>query len=346
MALINQQPLLSISLILSVAITFDLASRGNPRSSGWTTFLRLGIWIWLVALAFNFFSAHVGEVVLIRLPRWLPAIGGPLTLEALLYGLASGASLFAILLVFATFNVAVESQRLLRWVPAGLYQAGLIVSIAVAFVPQMMRSLQDIREAQQVRGHAAQGLRDLGPIFIPLITTALERSLSLAESMEARGFGGIVTAEPGRERLPRIVTAAGLLALLAGLMWRALRPQAGWMPIGLLGAGTVLTLAAVQVQGRTVRRTHYVHEAWQGRDTMLVLCSVAALVLLTVARARDPAALTYYPYPPMPIWPAFSLLAGLAAVLLTAPALLWARAPDRTRQTGATQPHMEAGAAP
>ena len=143
-------------------------------------------------------------MVLFTLPRNWPLIGGPITLEGLLYGLSGGASLFAVLLVFATFNLALDSHRLLRWLPSGLYQAGLVVSIALSFIPQLMSSLQEIREAQRVRGHQFRGVRDWIPLFVPLITTALERSLTLAESMEARGFGGIAppSNESGRSNSP------------------------------------------------------------------------------------------------------------------------------------------------
>lgn len=195
LALVNHQPLVSILLILAAGSVFGAAGKRSTLGQSWSTFLRLGLSVWMVAMLFNLFSTHAGEMVLFTLPRSWPLIGGPITVEALLYGLGSGASLFATLLVFATFNLAVDQHRLLRWVPAGLYQAGLVVSIALAFVPQMMASLQDIREAQRIRGHRFKGVRDLVPMFVPLITTGLERSMTLAESIEARGFGGVVPAQ-------------------------------------------------------------------------------------------------------------------------------------------------------
>ena len=201
LALVNGQPLQTLLLVLATGTVFTLASRrqhagqsagAESRSvEGWSTFLRFGLWVWVVATLFNLLFAHAGNIVLFVLPRNWPLVGGPITLEGLLYGLAHGASLFAVLLVFATFNLALDANRVLRWLPAGLFQAGLVVSIALSFVPQMMASLKDVREAQLVRGHKFRGLRDLPPLFVPLITTALERSLTLAESLEARGFGGV-----------------------------------------------------------------------------------------------------------------------------------------------------------
>jgi energy-coupling factor transport system permease protein len=237
------------------------------------------------------------------------------------------ASLFAMLLVFATFNMGVEMNRVLRWVPAGLYQAGLVASIALAFVPQMVTSLSDIREAQRVRGHRFRGLRDLVPLMIPLITTALERSLTLAESMEARGFGGIMRDVPPEQRtLLRVATLLGLIGLLAGLVLRAVAPQSGSLSWTLVGLGLLLVLATLVVQGRAVKRTHFRREPWQVHDSQVAVASIASIVLFVCIRQRDPTAVWYYPYPPYSPWPAFQPLLGIAIALLAAPAFLWPNA--------------------
>jgi energy-coupling factor transport system permease protein len=325
-ALVNQQPLQSVTLILAVATVFDLASRRNPEGQSWAAFLRMGLWVWLVALAFNLVSVHAGNMVILTLPRSWPIIGGSITVEALLYGLANAASLFAVLLVFATFNLAVETHRLLRWTPAGLYQAGLIASIALAFVPQTIASFHDIREAQRVRGHRFRGIRDLVPLLVPLVTTALERSLALAESMEARGFGGVARPSTAAGRLLlRITSLIGLLALLIGVVLRTTKAQGAWPSLFWLGLGTLLTAAALILQGRRFRRTHYRREWWQLRDTSVSLASMASVVTVAITQARNPGALAYYPYPPLSPWPRFAIGVGLAAALLAAPAYVWPR---------------------
>ncbi len=332
LALVNQQPLQSVVLILAVATVFDLTSRHNSQGQSWGAFLRLGLWVWLVALAFNLLSVHAGNRVILTLPRSWPIIGGSITVEALLYGLANGASLFAVLLVFATFNLAVETHRLLRWMPAGLYQAGLIASIALAFVPQMVASFQDIREAQRVRGHQFRGLRDLIPLLVPLVTTALERSLALAESMEARGFGGVAHARVMRgQRLLHVTSLAALLALLTGIMLRIAKSQGTGPGLFWLGLGTLLTAAALILQGRRFRRAHYRREAWQMRDTLVSLTSLASMLMVAMTQARNAEALVYYPYPPLSPWPRFALGVGLAAALLAAPAYLSPRMTQETR---------------
>jgi energy-coupling factor transport system permease protein len=357
LALVNQQPLQSALLILATALVFQVASRRNPLGQSWRVFLRLGLWAWMVALLFNLFSSHAGNAVFFTLPRRWPLIGGPITLEALLYGLASGGSLFTMLLVFAAFNLAADQHRLLRWIPAGLFQAGLVVSIALAFVPQMVQGLQQIREAQRIRGFKLRGLRDLIPLFVPLVTTGLERSLTLAESIEARGFGGVAGTATGnlspggridaehkpscgratpsddghkgrdygaqRQAWQSAMTLVGLLAVLGGLVWQAMQPATRWAGWAGVGLGVALVVAALYQHGKSVRRTHYRRELWQSCDTWVVLASAASIALVSYTRIRDPLALSYYPYPPFSPWPRFAPLLGLATLLIAAPAFLW-----------------------
>ena len=287
LALANQQPLQSILLILAVGTVFHTASRQQPLGRDWGAFLRVGVWVWLMTLAFNLLFVHAGQVVLFTLPSSWPLIGGAITLEALLYGLANGATLFAVLLVFATFNLVINHHRLLRWVPAGLFQTGLIISIALTFVPQMVSSLGAIREAQRVRGHKVRGIRSLVPLFVPLVTTGLERSLALAESMEARGFGGTVGEYSTlARRTLHLTTLLGLLAVLSGLAWRVLRPGEQWQGLVLLSLGLMSILAALHFQSGHSRRSHYRRGLWRHRDTLVTLASVASLVLSVWAKTR------------------------------------------------------------
>lgn len=366
LALANGQPLHTLLLIVATGMVFTVVSENaralgshsgaDPRVQGWRTFLRFGLWVWGIAALFNLLFAHAGRFVLFTLPRSWPLIGGPITLEGLLYGLANGASLFAVLLVFATFNLALDAHRLLRWLPGGLFQAGLIVSIALSFVPQIMGSLTDIREAQRVRGHRFRGIRDWVPLFVPLLTTALERSLSLAESMEARGFGGVIqagetAASPGLDPLREasglskqeghpgsetsgqdmlwsvqwvsLATLAGLLVLLLGLVWRATGWAGSCPSLLALVMGAGLLILALHLQGRRFKRTQYRREAWRWYDTWVSLACTLAVGMVLYTQVRNPVALLYYPYPPSSPWPSFTPLLGLASVLVAAPALLW-----------------------
>jgi len=322
LALLNRQPLPQVLLCLAVGVVFAACAPPSEVRRGWAAFIRLGLFAWAVALVFNLLTVHAGRYVLFTLPRHWPVIGGPITMEALLYGIASGLSLFAILLVFATFNAAVDVHRLLRWVPSGLFGAGLVVSIGITFVPHLVTSWHDIRDAQRVRGHKVRGVRALVPLFVPLLTTALERSFTLAESMEARGFGGVAVegTKALRAGIPTL-TIAGLLAALVGLVIQSFVPGAsllGWIAIL---TGILAVVGAIVLQGRTVRRGRYHRERWRGADAGVMAASLLSLAVLFTLKVTDPQVLLYYPYPPYSPWPTFDPLVGMAGLLLAAPAL-------------------------
>ena len=93
-----------------------------------------------------------------------PIIGGAVTLEAFLYGLSGGLAIIALLMIFATFNIAVDQALFSApdsWLPLPGGSSGR--AIAVAFVPTMVATWQSIREAQQVRGHKVRGVRPCCP---------------------------------------------------------------------------------------------------------------------------------------------------------------------------------------
>jgi energy-coupling factor transport system permease protein len=190
-------------------------------------------------------------------------------------------------------------------------------------VPQMVASWQAIREAQQVRGHKVRGVRDVLPLVMPLLVTALERAMQLAESMEARGFGGqVVTAAPRQRTLNQLALLFGLGALGAGFagigFWPDRRVVAGL----LLGGGAILLLWSFWDQGRRVKRSRYHRWVWARADRIVLAASLLALLGWVAAWLVRPEWLFYYPYPPYSPWPAFEVVPGIAIMLLAAPALL------------------------
>jgi energy-coupling factor transport system permease protein len=279
--------------------------------------------LWLLSIPFTALTAHYGDLVVFRLPSHWPIVGGPITGEAIIYGFTGGLSLIALLLVFAAFNVAVDQGRLLRMTPGFVYQAGVVAAIAIAFVPQMFSTWQSIREAQQVRGHRVRGIRDTLPLILPLLITALERAMQLAESMEARGFGGQAVAGGSAFRVrSQIAMILCLLLLGVGFGGTAFWPDAAMVNGTLLAAGAVLLFWTLWVQGKRVRRSRYRRWRWGRSDrVVLVTSAIAAVGWAAVWLVRGDL-MFYYPYPPYSPWPVFSPGLGMLLLLLAAPALL------------------------
>jgi energy-coupling factor transporter transmembrane protein EcfT len=128
------------------------------------------------------------EVPRISLPSWLPGIriGGAVTLERLTSALHEGLIIATVIALFGAANSLTSPRKLLRVLPARVYQISVTLIIATSVFPQLITSIKRIRDAQFLRS----GKRPrISSIALPLLEESLGRAVHLAESMEARGYG-------------------------------------------------------------------------------------------------------------------------------------------------------------
>jgi len=306
-ALLTRNPAY-LGLIGVAALLVHTHARRQLPSRSWVGVLAS---LLLFPAALNLLLSRVGATVLLRLPiRW---IGGPYTLEALLFGASAGVQIASLLQVMAVFGEVIRPPDLLRRMPPGLHPAGVAASIGLTFAPQVRRSFAAIREASELRGHRPRGWRDLPALVSPLVVLSLENALAVAEGMVARGWG---TTKP--RGLRRWGAAAGWLALASGLTLGAVAPAQA-IPAGallMLGAG------ATWISMRSTRgRNRYRPDVWRRGDTLVAGFSLGVLALFLLLSMVSPNLLTYYPYP-RASWPAFHPALAVAIALLTAPVWL------------------------
>jgi energy-coupling factor transport system permease protein len=329
-AFVMRNPLYLALLLGATWLLYTTLGRTTPMGSSWGSFVKLGVFLFALAIPFNALSIHIGQIVLFNLPESWPIIGGPITLEAVIAGAVSGLALLTILFVFAAFNAVVDHYQLLRATPSFLFQAGVVISIAITFVPQMVISAREIRQAQRIRGHRFRGLRDLLPLVIPLLANSLERSIQLAETMEARGFGSAVSL-PSRRRalLSQLGLLAALVGVLAGLSLLAFYQQGRVWAWLLVATGVIGLLAFFAFHGRQVKRTRYRRQSWHAPDTVVAVASAISLAIVIAVRLTAPGTLFYSPYPPSSLLPAFDPLVGAALLLLVMPVIVAPRGAAR-----------------
>jgi energy-coupling factor transport system permease protein len=278
---------------------------------GWGTLAFLGSLLIFPALL-NLLFSRAGDTVLLWLPiRW---IGGPYTLEALLFGLSAGVQIASLLTVMSVFNAAVTAPDLLRRMPPGLYPVGVSASIGLTFAPRARRAFEAVREAQQIRGHQMRGWRDLPGLVTPLVVLGLESALGLAEGMVARGWG-----RGGPSGWKRLLVAAGWLGLGAGLGLWAVAPRWSALAFVLALASAAALWAGL---GRKDGRNRYRPETWHRGDSLVAGLSLGVLAVFVFLAVMMPEMLTYYPYP-RATWPGLHPALAATIALLTAPA--WTR---------------------
>jgi energy-coupling factor transport system permease protein len=312
---LTRNPLYLLLLLLALALVAEIERpAGGLRPFDPILFAALTV---AIGGLFNVLTVHYGDTVVLRLPAHWPLIGGPITLEALAYGMTNGLVLGALIAAFAAFGAALPVGALLRLVPRVFYPLAVVVAIAVTYVPLTIRHAGQVREAQQLRGHQLRGWRDGLPLLLPLLIGGLERALQLAEALAARGFAA--DRPPARLRL---LLTGGLACAFAGVL---LRIAWGQSLVGalLLLAGAGLALGALRAAGRQTPRSHYRAYGW-GRGDALALAgaglALAALLLPWPGRQS----LFYTPYPALSA-PPFEPLLALALLGLLAPLLLHVR---------------------
>jgi energy-coupling factor transport system permease protein len=247
--------------MLAVTATVLLVSAGARRSR--RALLAAGV-AGLLSAAFNFVLSHLGADVLFSLPESLPAIGGPYTVEAAVFGLAAGVTLAAAVLAVAPLAVLIEPDQVVDALPGFLHGSGAAVAAALNLVPSLGGTFRAVSEAQRLRGWSPRGPRSWAEVVVPVVLTAIEDSIQLAESMAARGFGSgpRTRLEPPQMAVPDWLTVAVAVAgagvfvacVLAGVVaeWDAY-PTLRLPPLAPLPAAACLLPALPAVWWRSPR---------------------------------------------------------------------------------------------
>lgn len=119
----------------------------------------------------------------------------PLTLESILYGIATGLMFTSVILWFSCYNAVMTSDKFMylfgRIIPA----TSLIFSMVLRFVPRFKAQIAQISNAQKCVGRDVssgtylQRARHGMKILSIMVTWALENAVETADSMKSRGYG-------------------------------------------------------------------------------------------------------------------------------------------------------------
>ncbi|MEN2418902.1 CbiQ family ECF transporter T component [Streptomyces rimosus] len=316
-------PLL-LGLLIAVAGYVVAARRTDaPWARSYGAFLKLGMLVIGIRLVFAFFlgSPIPGTHVLVTLPEvplpeWARGvrIGGRVTAEGMLFAFCDGLKLGTLLICVGAANALASPARLLKSLPGALYEAGVAVVVAMTFAPNLVADVQRLRAARRLRGRPDRGFKALLQVGLPVLEGALERSVSLAAAMDARGYGRTAQVPPAVRHTTTALTLGGLLGVCAGT-YGLLADTGAAYGLPVLLAGLAAALGGLWLGGRRSVRSRYRPDRWGVRAWLVSGSGVAVAALMIWANSADPAAL----HPPavpltapvLPLWPAAGVLVGL-----------------------------------
>ena len=245
-ALVARNPFSQALLLLVLANTW-LSSRQRTAFP-----LRTAAALGLLPVALSLAGSRFGAHPLFRLPAWIPLVGGRWTLEAALFGATAGAALSLTVIVLALVQARVTSAEVLALLPRPLYRVGSTLALALAFIPQTLSTVRGIVEVRRPSG-APSGWRAAPSLLMPVLLTALERSLQYAESLDSRGFAS------GRRTRYRPVRwqagdAVAIVAAVLGVAGLALAAPPAYDPYDRLlpalpGIASLASLLALALPG-------------------------------------------------------------------------------------------------
>jgi energy-coupling factor transport system permease protein len=346
-------PLLLAAIVAVTGYVVAARRPATPWSASYAMFLKLGLFAIAVRVAlFALLGGAPGDHVLIHLPivplpSWMAGVrlGGPVTLEGVLASAYDGMRLGVILGCIGAANALTSPRRLLKSLPGALHEAGVAVTVALAFAPQAVASVGRLRAARRIRGRHDRGVRMVRGLTVPVLEGALERSVDLAAAMDARGFGRRGTTPAPVRHATAALTLGGLLAMVASSYGLVDRAAPGGIGVPLLVAGALLTAAGFVVGARRGERTRYRPDPWRRAEWLVSFTGLlaAAAILVAPAGALSPSTFPLVA-PTLPLLPILGLLVALLPAWI-APPLPHVRPGARSRPLPARTTRELAGAA-
>jgi energy-coupling factor transport system permease protein len=231
LSLIFSHPIYILILFLSVIPLVKLAGVGRE----WASTLKLALWLGLSIIVINALFSYHGDHVLLAAPFRLPAVGQPvITLEAIAYGAVMALKLAVIISVFSLINLTVHPDDIMAVLLKMRlpYKSVLVTSLSTRFVPCLVEDIGRISDGYRSRGVQLDAggwfkrVKNRAKITTALLANSLDRSVQVAEAMEARAFGNgqnrVFYKEINISKIDAMTLGVGLLPLAAGIAMRVM----------------------------------------------------------------------------------------------------------------------------
>jgi len=338
----TNNPLLLLLVIAVAALVVSARRPAAPWARSFGFFLRLGVVVIAIRVVVQImFGAALGSTLLLPLPglvlpEWMAGIrlGGDVMLESVLLALFDGLRLATILICIGAANSLASPSRLLKSMPAALYEIGVSVVVALTFTPQLVTDVTRVEASRRLRGRPTRGARAIAGAAMPVLEGALEHSVTLAAAMDSRGYGRRAGIPAATRRLSTGLLMIGLLAACIGVYALVAADTPGPVGIVLLALGAAACIVSLARSARGSVRSRYRPDPWQLAEWLVSGSGIVVALAFAATAWHWPGSLTVLTDPPT--WPALPLvpliaIAIAATPLLTAPELPGSLAASPTR---------------
>ena len=151
---------LYVAVVIGIAaLVVQVHGSDGPFARAFPVLLTLGVVFMVIRVALTAATTHTGiGTVLFTTPSFtLPqllggfTVGGPVEAEVVLQAAAEGFVVVGVMAVFGAFNAVVSHYELVQSTPRAFYELGLVVTVALAFVPSTIQAIAAVREADRAR---------------------------------------------------------------------------------------------------------------------------------------------------------------------------------------------------
>ena len=281
----------SVTVVIGVALSAMLAFRSDaPWAQSARFYLGLAAFVMLTRVIFRIiFNGQVGGTdIILSLPTLSVSLGfgpaltlfGDISAATLSAAILDGLRLSAIILSVAMANTLANPRKLLKNTPGALYEVATAISVAINLAPQLIESIQRVRRSRGLRGRN-KGIGVFASIVIPALEDTMDRSLALAASMDARGFGRRGNMSLGTLRLVRGLSFSAAVTLAVGAYLLVAASEFGALATILIVASLVAIAVVVRITSKQSVRTSYRKLRFGLVDWCLVAAGVAIILWST-----------------------------------------------------------------
>lgn len=319
-----------------VVLCFVVAQRrgASPWARAFPIYFILCGWIVVYRVVMHILvGAKIGQQELfsipsIDLPEWAAGINvfGTVYAEGLLMSATQGLVLGTMIVAVGAANSLADPKKLVKALPGALGDLGTAIVIGISIAPQMAESAYRIHRARTLRGDDTGGIRGFARILMPVFQDTLDRSLALASSLDARGYGRRADTPLIEQRITSAFGALGIIGATIGIfvVLDAGAPMFVAVPILIVGVGFLVI--SLFIASRRKTSTTYDQLPWAGAEWITALSGLVPLAAALVEYNLNPTSMVTT-WIPLHMPTQVPLLVILSLVVATAPGIFTPRLP-------------------